>query len=54
MRFQLANCVKPNKQTESVKKFSVEFRAKLKMNVLVEIVSKSKNLSNRTDLKTNF
>ena len=34
--------------------FLVSVCVKLKMNVFDEIVSKSENLSNRTDLKTNF
>ena len=39
MRFQLAKCVKPNKQTMSAKTIPIAVSVQLEMNVLVEIPS---------------
>jgi len=55
MRFQLTCCIKPNMQTVSAKKFPVACCVKLKMNVLVEIISlKTRKFVNSNRLKTNF
>jgi len=43
MRFQLANCVKPNMQTLSAKTFPVAVCVKLEMNVWVENHSQKRN-----------
>ena len=55
MCFQFAKCVKPNVQTLSAKTFRVAKLCQVENEHFSrKCRSKSENLSNRTDIKTNF